>query len=66
HNAAGENVPYRYSYLFAYAIDLPVDARIVRLPNNNKIRILAMSVADESPEARPVRPLYDVLPVAQR
>jgi alpha-mannosidase len=34
----------------------------VKLPDNDKIRILAMSVADESPEAKPVQPLYDVLP----
>ena len=66
HDAAGENVAYRYSYLFAYAIDLPVGAKIIRLPNNDRIRILAMSVADEQPEAKPVQPLYDVLPVARQ
>jgi alpha-mannosidase len=63
HNAAGENVPYRYSYLFAYPIDLPAGTKSVKLPNNDKIRILAMSVADENPEAKPVQPLYDVLPL---
>ena len=47
HNAAGENVAYAYSYLFAYSIDLPDGARSIRLPENDKIRILAMSVADE-------------------
>jgi alpha-mannosidase len=62
HNAAGENVPYRYSYLFAYPIDLPAGAKSIRLPNDDKIRILAMSVADETPEAKPAQPLYDVLP----
>jgi alpha-mannosidase len=62
HSAAGENVPYRYSYLFAYPIDLPAGAKSIRLPNNDKIRILAMSVADETPEAKPAQPLYDVLP----
>ncbi len=62
HNAAGENVPYRYSYLFAYPINLPAGAKSVKLPNNDKIRILAMSVADENPEAKPLQPLYDVLP----
>ena len=53
HNAAGENVPYRYSYLFAYAIDLPAGARTITLPDNDKIRVLAISVADESPEVKP-------------
>ncbi len=64
HNAAGENVPYGYSYLFAYAIDLPAGARTLKLPDNEKIRVLAMSVAEENPEVRPAQPLYDVLPPA--
>jgi alpha-mannosidase len=62
HNSAGENVAYRYSYLFAYPIDLPAGTRSVKLPDNDKIRILAMSVAEEGPEAKPVQPLYDELP----
>ena len=61
HNAEGENVPYRYSYLFAYAIDLPTGAKTITLPNNKKIRMLAISVAEENPEVRPVQPLYDTL-----
>ena len=63
HNAAGENVPYRYSYLFAYPIDLPAGTKAIKVPDNERIRILAISVADESPDVRPVQPLYDVLPV---
>jgi alpha-mannosidase len=62
HNAAGANVAYRYSYLFAYGIDLPAGAKSIRLPKNDKIRILAMSVADENPEVKPAQPLYDLLP----
>ncbi len=62
HNAAGENVPYSYSYLFAYEIDLPAGARAITLPNNENIRILAMSAAEENPEVTPAQPLYDVLP----
>jgi alpha-mannosidase len=62
HNAAGENVPYAYSYLFAYSIDLPAGVKTIKLPDNDKIRIMAMSVADESAEVKPVQPLYDVLP----
>src|SRR5579863_8503833 len=65
HNAAGENVPYRYSYMFAYRIGIPVGAKSIILPRNDKIRILAMSVANENPEVNPVQPLYDVLPVRQ-
>jgi alpha-mannosidase len=62
HDASGKNVAYAYSYLFGYAIDLPSDARTLVLPDNDQIRILAISVADENPSARPVQPLYDVLP----
>ena len=65
HNAAGENVPYRYSYLFAYRIPVPAGAKSIILPRNDKIRILAMSVANENPEVTPVQPLYDELPVQQ-
>jgi alpha-mannosidase len=62
HNAAGENVPYAYSYLFAYPLDLPSGTKTIRLPNNDEIRILAISVAEENPEVKPVQPLYDLLP----
>jgi alpha-mannosidase len=59
HNAAGENVAYGYSYLFAYPIDLPDDAKTITLPDNDKVRILAISVTDENPEVKPVQSLYD-------
>ncbi len=61
HNAAGENVSYGYSYLFAYPIDLPAGTRTITLPDNYKIRVLAISVADENPEVKPAQPLYDLL-----
>jgi alpha-mannosidase len=64
HNAAGENLPYAYSYLFAYPITLPPGAKTITLPDNRKIRILAISVAEEDPEVRAAQPLYDVLPAA--
>jgi alpha-mannosidase len=52
--------------LFAYSIDLPAGARTIKLPDNQAIRILAISVADENPEVRPVQPLYDVLPAVAK
>jgi alpha-mannosidase len=66
HNAKGANVAYRYSYLFAYPIDLPAGTKSIKLPNNDKIRILAISVAEENPDVKPAQPLYDLLapPVA--
>jgi alpha-mannosidase len=53
--------PYAYSYLFAYAVDLPPGARSITLPDNDRIRILAITVADEPWVTRPAQPLYDTL-----
>ncbi len=61
HDPSGANVAYSYSYLFGYSIDLPPGAKTITLPDNEKVRILAISVADEHPEVHPVQPLYDTL-----
>jgi len=61
HTTEGLNEPYQYSYLFAYAIDLPANAHTLTLPDNDKIRVLAVSVAEENPEVKPAQPLYDVI-----
>jgi hypothetical protein len=61
HDACGANEYYVYSYLFAYAIDIPAGAKSVTLPNNDKIRILAATVAKEGVATIPAQPLYDVL-----
>ena len=53
--------PYMYSYLFAYAIDIPAGTRTITLPDNERIRILAMTVADEPWVLKPAQPLYDTL-----
>jgi alpha-mannosidase len=62
HTAEGANEAYSYSYLFAYSLDLPADVKTIVLPNNDKIRILAMTVVDEKTDVSPAQPLYDVLP----
>jgi alpha-mannosidase len=62
HTAAGVNEPYAYSYLFAYDLDVPANAKTVVLPNNDNIRILAMTAVDEEGHIQPAQPLYDVLP----
>ncbi len=61
HNGAGENVPYAYSYLFSYAIDLPAGAKTITLPKNSNVRIFAVSVSKRNPDVTPVQPLYDTL-----
>jgi alpha-mannosidase len=52
------NQPYIASYIFVYAIDLPPGAREVRLPNDPRIRIFAMTVAREPYHLWPVTALY--------
>jgi alpha-mannosidase len=61
HTAEGLNEPYQYSYLFAYPIEVSAGERTLTLPDNDKIRILAISTANEVPELHPVQPLYDTL-----
>jgi alpha-mannosidase len=61
HTADGANDPYAYSYLFVYAVNIPANARTLILPDNDKIRILAVTVAEENAEVIPVQPLYDTL-----
>ena len=61
HTADGLNQPYQYSYLFAYSIDVNPNERTLVLPDDNKIRILAISVAHENPELKPAQPLFDTL-----
>jgi alpha-mannosidase len=60
HTADGKNDPYAYSYLFAYPLDIPAGAKTLTLPNNDKIRVLAVSAAEEGTLA-PAQPLYDTL-----
>ncbi|HEV2617820.1 MAG TPA: glycoside hydrolase family 38 C-terminal domain-containing protein [Candidatus Acidoferrales bacterium] len=59
HTSGGANVPYAYSYLFAYALELPAGAKTLQLPDNDKIRILAITVSDEPAETHPAQRLYD-------
>jgi len=62
HDSGAADEPYAYSYLFGYSIDLPADARTLTLPENDRIRVLAITVASESDRVQPVQPLYDDLP----
>jgi alpha-mannosidase len=61
HTADGLNEPYQYSYLFAYAMDVPAGARTLTLPDNKDVRILAVAVGEDSPELKPATPLFDTL-----
>ncbi|HEX8351403.1 MAG TPA: glycoside hydrolase family 38 C-terminal domain-containing protein, partial [Pyrinomonadaceae bacterium] len=61
HRADGASEPYAYSYLFAYSVELPPGSKTLTLPNDERLRIMAVTVSDEAERARPARPLYDTL-----
>ena len=61
HTAEGANEPYTFSYLFAYAVPLPANAKTLTLPANDRVRILAITVSDEGAPVRPAQALYDTL-----
>ncbi len=56
----GGDAIYSYSYLFRYGVDIPVGAQTLTLPNNPRIRVLAVTVAhNDNDAAIPAQPLYD-------
>jgi alpha-mannosidase len=61
HTAAGANEIYSYAYLFAYALDIPPGATTLSLPNNDRVRVMAISVTKEGGQVLPAQPLYDRL-----
>ncbi len=61
HTPAGANEAYAYSYLFAYTIDVPPGAKTLTLPNNDNVRILAITGSDERLSVKPAHALYDTL-----
>lgn len=59
HAYPSKNMTYQYSYVYKYALDLPAGTTKITLPKNDKIKILAMSVAREEGKVEPLQPLYD-------
>ncbi len=54
------NVPYEYSYIFKYEINLEQKADKIILPNNSKIKILAITLAKNNGDnIQLLQPLYD-------
>jgi hypothetical protein len=54
------NEAYQYSYLYKYEINLPEGVRYVVLPNNPKIKIFAVTAANNpKDDITPLQPLYD-------
>ena len=61
HGPEAAHQPYANSYLFVYGVDLPPGTKTLTLPDNDKIRVLAVSVARQSSVVEPAFPLYDTL-----
>jgi len=58
HTVAGTNEAYAYSYLFAYTIDVPANAITLTLPDNDEVRILALTGSNENTWLKPAQLLY--------
>jgi alpha-mannosidase len=61
HDAGGVSEPYAYSYLFAYALDIPPGAKSLTFPVDGRVRVLAVTASDEANAVRPAQPLFDTL-----
>jgi alpha-mannosidase len=57
HDGSG-NQPYIGSYLFLYSIDLAAGTRELRLPNDDRLRIMAITLAREPFHLWPAIALY--------
>lgn len=47
HSITGVNEAYKFCYLYKYAIDVPRGAKTLVLPDNDKIRIMAMTLTND-------------------
>lgn len=62
HIRSGENEAYIYAYIFKYKIDIPKGAAEITLPANEKIKIFAITAAEnENDFTVPAQSLYDEL-----
>jgi len=57
------NDAYHYCYIYKYEINLPKGVRTITLPDNRKIKIYAMTVANNKfGEIKALQPLFDEYP----
>jgi alpha-mannosidase len=62
HHPTNGNEYYQFSYLYKYAIDLPPGTTSIKLPQNDRVKILAMTfVKNDHNQAVPLKPLHDTL-----
>jgi len=54
------NKAYQYCYLYKYEIDIPDGAKMLELPNNDRIKILGITIAEnDGAKVKSLQPLYD-------
>jgi alpha-mannosidase len=54
-----QNEAYQFSYLFKYELAIPAGAKSIILPDNNKIKIMAITLAEDTESVTPLQPLFD-------
>lgn len=55
-----KNDAYQYSYIYKYEINVPKGAKTITLPDNQRIKIFAMTVGkDTNGELKALQPLFD-------
>ncbi len=54
------NMPYQYGYIFLYGMDVSPASGYIELPQNNAVKIFAVTLADNPGDRiTPLKPLYD-------
>ncbi len=61
-NRTGGDEYYQYSYVYAYELAAPKGARELKLPDDPRVKVLAVTaVSGGTAEAKPAAPLFDTL-----
>ncbi len=60
HHPDRGNEAYRFSYLYKYGFDVPIGAKTLTLPDDPRIKVLAMTMSRNTNDVvRPAQALYD-------
>lgn len=54
-----KNEAYQYSYLYKFELKIPAGAKTLTLPKNDRIKVIAITVANDTETVKPLQPLYD-------
>jgi hypothetical protein len=66
HDAEGRNQAYDFAYLFAHVLEIPEEVRTLTLPQDEAVRILAITVSEEGAGVHPLQPLFEALDTEER